>query len=245
MPQIFFYKKFCMENWAKKAHAKFLCAWPTQVPLASKAVALWLRVPVHRMHSTTVARTHSHITAKWPGTPSRASCRTRSYLNEAKGICTGSEPLWLWQAGSVDSTRNLDLPYCWINGFGRNWCLAEISGEAIHFVTVKQVLINSTIFLISLRQHKKTQSQYQLWCTLFTFTYLFQFLCNRIKAFIFGLGVGKDISELLQFCLQLHNLLHVVLFLGSRFLNQGLLSALSICCYLLVICMGLPKSLGQ
>lgn len=100
---------------------------------------------------------------------------------------------------------------------------------------------SSLFWLHKTRKCNKSKLQ----CILCIFTHLLQFLCNRIKAFVFRLCVGKDISYLLQFCLQLHNLLHVVFFFGSWFLNQGLLSALSICCYLLVVGMGLSKSLGQ
>lgn len=75
--------------------------------------------------------------------------------------------------------------------------------------------------------------------------YLSQFLRNRIQAFIFRLGVGKDIPQLFQFCLQLHDFFHVVLFLRGGFLNQGLFPALPICRNFLVVGMSLPKSLPK
>lgn len=114
MPQKFCSKKICTGSKAEKVHPKHLCACNKQMPLLFKAAVLRLKVLMCSTHSTSVAQMHSHTYVKWAGTQYRRYCRTSRYLNKAEWICTGSEPLWPQQAGSVDGTRKLGLLCCWI-----------------------------------------------------------------------------------------------------------------------------------
>ena len=112
MPQIFRSKKNLYRERGKKSPCKappcldrFLCL---------KAAVLRLTALTCSTHGTSVARTRSHAPAKWAGTQCTGYCRTSRYLNAAEWIWTGSEPLWPREVGSMDGTRKLDLPYCWI-----------------------------------------------------------------------------------------------------------------------------------
>lgn len=125
MSQIFCSKKICTGSKAEKVHPKHLCSWTKELPLLFKAALLGLRVLMCSTHSTCVARTRSHASLQWTGTQDSGYCRTSRYLNKAELIFTRAEPLWPQQAGSMDGTRKLDLPYCWITDVTPCWSLGE------------------------------------------------------------------------------------------------------------------------
>ena len=86
MPQIFCSKKICIGSEAEKVHPKHLCAWTKQIPLLFKAAVLGLRELMCSTHSTSTARTRSHVSVKSPGTQYSGYCRTSRYLNKTVNL---------------------------------------------------------------------------------------------------------------------------------------------------------------